>query len=146
MNCCDQSMTSGKSCNQGRECPVRQQQPAPARVATARPLSRPLYRRCDVMGVCQSPDAACEVDCLLLLKPGPQAYDVIQRQIDDQASDQAGDQGMDPVMWLLLVLIVLLTVAIAAGLFGFAWEQRMGLLEAWVTMVDVFWALMARWS
>ncbi len=134
MNCCDQSMTSGKSCNQGRECPVRQQQPAPARVATARPLSRPLYRRCDVMGVCQSPDAACQVDCLLLLKPGP------------QAGDQADDQSMDPVMWLLLVLIVLLTVAIVAGLFGFAWEQRMGLLEAWVTMMDVFWALMARWS
>jgi hypothetical protein len=55
MSCCDYE------CNQGRDCPVRAKPPAP--LPTAAPV--PLYRRCDVHGVCQSPDAECNANCLL---------------------------------------------------------------------------------
>jgi hypothetical protein len=55
MSCCDYN-----HCNQGRDCPVRAK-PADNQVATLRPM----YRRCDVMGVCQSPDAECKANCLL---------------------------------------------------------------------------------
>lgn len=56
MSCCDYNQ-----CNQGRDCPVRAATPAANNVATLRPM----YRRCDVMGVCQSPDAECKANCRL---------------------------------------------------------------------------------
>lgn len=136
MNCCDQSLKNGKSCNQGRECPVRQQLPAPARVATARPL----YRRCDLMGVCQAPDASCQAECLMVRNPFKQAEVELVRPGHDD------DQGIDLVMVVMVALIVLLTVVIVAGLSGFAWESRISLVEAWAVLRDVFWALAARWS
>ena len=127
MNCCDQSMPNN-GCDQGRNCPARN---APAIVATARPL----YRRCDLMGVCQSPDAACKAECLMVLKTVQQA-----EPVDDELSiDQL-------VMRVLLVLVVALTVVIVAGLSGFAWEQRLSLVELWAALQDVLWALAARWS
>lgn len=134
MNCCDQSLTKGNGCNQGRQCPVRGQVssaqpvalPGAARVAVAKPL----YRRCDVAGVCQSPDASCLADCLLASPPVAAGQD-----------DALGDT----VMRVVLVLLGLLTLVVAAGLAGFAWEQQ-AWQTAWAALQDTFWALAARWS
>lgn len=74
MNCCDQSLPSGNGCNQGRECPARKTgQIIPAKVAVAKPM----YRLCDIMGVCQSPDAECAANCILhdTIAPDPDPVD-----------------------------------------------------------------------
>lgn len=139
MNCCDQSLPKGNGCNQGRQCPVRGQvgstQPVALPVAARVAVAKPLYRRCDLMGVCQSPDAACQAECLMVLKTVQQA-----EPADDELSiDQL-------VMRVLLVLVVALTVVIVAGLSGFAWEQRLSLVDLWAALQDVLWALAARWS
>ena len=134
MNCCDQSLTKGNGCNQGRQCPVRGQVsstqpvalPGAARVAVARPL----YRRCDVAGVCQSPDARCLADCLLASPPVASGPD-----------DPFGEAAMRVV----LVLLALLSLVVLAGVAGFAWEQR-AWQTAWAALQDTLWALAARWS
>jgi hypothetical protein len=135
MNCCDQSLPKGNGCNQGRQCPVRGQVgsaqpvalPGAARVAVAKPL----YRRCDVAGVCQSPDASCLADCLLASPPVASGQD-----------DALGDTAMRVV----LVLLGLLTLVVLAGVAGFAWEQRASWQAAWAALQDTLWALAARWS
>jgi hypothetical protein len=130
MNCCDQF----GACNQGRDCPVRGQVssaqpvalPGAARVAVAKPL----YRRCDVAGVCQSPDASCQADCLLASPPVASGQD-----------DPFGEAAMRVV----LVLLALLTLVVLAGVAGFAWEQR-AWQTVWTALQDTLWALAARWS
>lgn len=134
MNCCDQSLPKSNGCNQGRQCPVRCQVsstqpvalPGAARVAVAKPL----YRRCDVMGVCQQPDASCQADCLLASPPVAAGQD-----------DALGDTAMRVV----LVLLGLLTLVVLAGVAGFAWEQR-AWQTVWAALQDTLWALAARWS
>jgi hypothetical protein len=93
MNCCDYQ------CNQGRDCPVR----APAKVATAKPL----YRRCDIGGVCPRPDAQCEAECLLSTEP----------------VEQIGWLE-EVVMYTVMTLAVGLLLVLAAGAAGYVWGLR----------------------
>ena len=90
MNCCDYE------CNQGRDCPVR----TPAKVATAKPL----YRRCDVGGICPRPDANCKAECLL------------SAELDDGIGwlESAG-------MWTVLSLAVGLLLVLLGGAAGFVY-------------------------
>lgn len=95
MSCCDYN-----DCRQGRDCPVR----APAKVAVARPL----YRKCDVMGVCQSPDAECQANCRLhdaAAQPG-------------MAPVNEADLTLDFVAWTLVVTAVMATLAFCFGLYA----------------------------
>ena len=96
MSCCDYQ------CNQGRDCPVRTQA-ASNTVATLRPL----YRRCDVMGVCQSPDAECKANCIL--------HDAVQVAPDPVNEAHV---AMDFVAALLVVTGVMATLAFCLGLYA----------------------------
>ena len=98
MNCCDQY----GACNQGRDCPVRSQ-PADNQVATLRPM----YRRCDVMGACQSPDAECKANCLL--------HDAVQVAPDEINHAHV---AMDFIAALLVVTGVMATLAFCLGLYA----------------------------
>lgn len=124
MNCCDEF----GNCNQGRDCPVRKgqaQAQAPAnRIATLRPM----YRRCDSLGVCQSPDEACQGGCML-----------------DTAvyADQTREDYL--VMRVLLVLIGLLTLTIIAGVVGFAYGGDASLAERWAKLMESAWYVASRW-
>jgi hypothetical protein len=100
MSCCDDF----GNCDQGRDCPVRQ----PAKVATARPL----YRRCDVMGVCQSPDAECQANCRL--------HDAVtDPHIATGAvlTDETAHIGLQFVGTVLVVTAVMATAAFVFGLY-----------------------------
>jgi hypothetical protein len=99
MNCCDQY----GACNQGRDCPVRTQ-PGSNTVATLRPL----YRRCDVMGVCQSPDAECQANCIL--------HDAVTPVATEPVNE--GYVGLDFVAGLLIVTGVMATFAFVMGLYA----------------------------
>ena len=85
MSCCDYNQ-----CDQSRNCPVR----APAKVAVARPL----YRRCDVGGVCPRPDAQCEAECEL-------------------AKVDASQLSWDFVAWTVVITAVMATVSFVFGLY-----------------------------
>jgi hypothetical protein len=101
MNCCDQY----GACNQGRDCPVRAK-PANNTVATLRPL----YRRCDVMGVCQSPDAECKANCRL--------HDAVAETGPEMAPVKEVDLTLDFVAWTLVVTAVMATLAFCFGLYA----------------------------
>jgi len=92
MSCCDDF----GNCDQGRNCPVR----APAKVATAKPL----YRRCDVGGICPRPDAKCQAECLLSAEP-----------------DESIGWLESAVMWALLSLAVGLLLVLLGGAAGFVY-------------------------
>lgn len=97
MNCCNQY----GQCNQGRDCPVRTTQ-APAKVA----IARPLYRRCDIAGVCPQPDAECHERCLL-------------------ATDDNGEaltQMETVAIWLVTTLAVGLVLVLLGGVVGFLYQ------------------------
>lgn len=96
MSCCDYN-----DCNQGRDCPARGTQ-APAKVAVARPL----YRRCDIDGVCKQPDAQCRERCLL-------------------SSDEDGEvltQLEQVVAWLVTTLAAGLVLVLLGGVVGYLYE------------------------
>lgn len=108
MNCCNDY---GK-CDKNRDCPARQ----PAKVAVAKPL----YRRCDVMGVCQSPDAECAANCLL--------HDPLPNQSFGLANRLTGDEHEEPIgwletalMWAVMSLAVGLLLVLIGGAVGFLW-------------------------
>jgi len=92
MSCCDDF----GNCDQGRNCPVR----APAKVTVAKPL----YRRCDVGGVCPRPDAQCRAECLLSTEP-----------------DNSIGWLESAVMWVVLSLAVGLLLVLLGGAAGFVY-------------------------
>ena len=95
MNCCDYN-----DCNQGRDCPVRTPQ-APAKVAVANPL----YRRCDIAGVCPQPDAECHERCLLAAEDG-----------------ESLTQMETVAIWLVTTLAVGLVLVLLGGVVGFLYQ------------------------
>jgi hypothetical protein len=98
MSCCDDF----GNCAQGRDCPVRSAQAAPAKVA----IARPLYRRCDIDGVCKQPDAQCRERCLL-------------------SSDEDGEvltQLEQVVAWLVTTLAAGLVLVLLGGVVGYLYE------------------------
>ena len=102
MSCCDYT------CNQGRDCPVRTK-PASNQVATVRPL----YRRCDVMGVCQSPDAECKANCRL--------HDAVtdpHMATGAVPIDETAHIGLQFVGTVLVVTAVMATAAFVMGLYA----------------------------
>ena len=98
MSCCDYN-----DCRQGRDCPVRAATPAANNVATLRPM----YRRCDVMGVCQSPDAECQANCLLYDQVQPSMVAEPQRLTD----------------WLLLGLVTMAAIGTVSFVLGLYADQ-----------------------
>jgi len=104
MSCCDYN-----HCNQGRDCPVRAK-PADNQVATLRPM----YRRCDVMGVCQSPDAECKANCLLHEQTHTPALDF--QPWRQPLAHSWGD-------WALLVAVAAATTATVSFVLGLYADQ-----------------------
>ena len=95
MSCCDYN-----DCNQGRDCPARGAQ-APAKVAVAKPL----YRRCDIAGVCPKPDAECRERCLLSPDDG-----------------QPLTQAENVAIWLVTALAGGLLLVLLGGVVGFLYQ------------------------
>jgi hypothetical protein len=126
MNCCDEYCCND-GCNQGRNCPARKTtQIIPAKVAKAKPM----YRRCDVMGICQAPDAECAANCIL--------HDTIAPDPDPV------DATMDWVMtWLAFAMCAIVLCAGLAFILGLHADT----LAAWIDWIQASLRLtLYRWA
>ena len=98
MNCDEYCCNNG--CNQGRDCPARKPgQTSPAKVAVAKPM----YRRCDVLGVCQNQHGQCASHC----------------ELYDEIEPDPTDTKLNRVMtWLAFALSAIVLGAVLAFLSG----------------------------
>lgn len=98
MNCCDQSLKK-TSCNQGRDCPVRDA----AQVAKAKPI----YTRCDLVGACQG-DTPCPTYCKI--------WDDLVHA--DQVLDEAFERNDRRLGLLLKGACVLIAASVLVGVLS----------------------------
>ena len=150
MNCCEQSLPFGGTCDQGRDCPVRRAQATPASVAPIKALRH----HCNEMGVCQHPRSECLATCRLAdavpgapyTAPrwdGPLHY--VERGRDIVAEEDA--RLIRQLGWLLGGLVGVAFIALLAFAAGVMHVPLAAALQALEDgLANLGWAVARLWS
>ena len=127
MSCDEYCCNNG--CNQGRDCPARKPvQAGPAKVAVAKPM----YRRCDVLGVCQRQHGQCASHCEL--------YDTIE----PDPADTILDRLMTALAFALSAVVLGAGMAFLSGLHADTIAAWFDWLQAAMRLTLYRWA--SAWS
>jgi hypothetical protein len=70
----------------------------------AKLIAKPLYRRCDSLGICPKPDAECRERCLT----------------SNQDEEMSGTETV--VIWAVITLIIGLLLMVLGGMTGYLWQ------------------------